>query len=59
MPSSAYYASAVNDLYALGIVAFGPLPGWLADRTGGYVASYLLGMWGPSGGPPTPWGRMA
>ena len=31
-----------QTLYALGIVAFGPLPGWLADRTGGYVASYLL-----------------
>lgn len=31
-----------QTLYALGIVAFGPVPGLLADRTGGYVASYLL-----------------
>ena len=31
-----------QTLYALGIVAFGPVPGWLADRTGGYVASYFL-----------------
>lgn len=32
--------------YALGIVALGPVPGWLADLTGGYVASYglFLGM---------------
>lgn len=31
-----------QSLYALGIVAFGPVPGWLADRTGSYVASYAL-----------------
>ena len=31
-----------QSLYALGIVVFGPVPGWLADRTGSYVASYLL-----------------
>lgn len=31
-----------QSLYALGIVAFGPVPGWLADRTGSYVSSYLL-----------------
>lgn len=31
-----------QSLYALGIVVFGPIPGWLADRTGSYVASYLL-----------------
>lgn len=31
-----------QTLYALGIVIFGPIPGWLADRTGSYVASYLL-----------------
>ena len=23
-------------------MAFGPVPGWLADRTGSYVASYAL-----------------
>jgi MFS family permease len=35
-----------QTVYALGIVALGPLPGWLADVTGGYVASYglFLGM---------------
>ena len=35
-----------QTVYALGIVALGPLPGWLADLTGGYVASYglFLGM---------------
>lgn len=31
-----------QTLYALGIVVFGPVPGWLADRTGSYVPSYLL-----------------
>ena len=31
-----------QTLYAVGIVAFGPVPGWLADRTGSYVPSYLL-----------------
>ena len=31
-----------QSLYALGIVVFGPVPGWLADRTGSYVASYAL-----------------
>lgn len=31
-----------QSLYALGIVVFGPVPGWLADRTGSYVPSYLL-----------------
>lgn len=31
-----------QTVYALGIVALGPLPGWLADLTGGYVASYSL-----------------
>lgn len=31
-----------QSLYALGIVVFGPVPGWLADRTGSYVSSYLL-----------------
>lgn len=31
-----------QSLYALGILVFGPVPGWLADRTGSYVASYLL-----------------
>lgn len=35
-----------QTVYALGIVALGPVPGWLADLTGGYVASYglFLGM---------------
>ena len=35
-----------QTVYALGIVALGPVPGWLADVTGGYVASYglFLGM---------------
>ena len=31
-----------QSLYALGIVVFGPVPGWLADRTDSYVASYQL-----------------
>ncbi|MCI9155591.1 MAG: MFS transporter [Lawsonibacter sp.] len=31
-----------QSLYALGIMVFGPIPGWMADRTGGYVSSYLL-----------------
>ena len=31
-----------QSLYAMGIVVFGPVPGWLADRTGSYVASYFL-----------------
>jgi len=31
-----------QTLYALGIVALGPVPGWLADRTGSYIHSYLL-----------------
>lgn len=31
-----------QTVYALGIVALGPVPGWLADLTGGYVASYGL-----------------
>lgn len=31
-----------QTLYAVGIVALGPVPGWLADLTGGYVASYGL-----------------
>lgn len=35
-----------QTIYALGIVALGPVPGWLADLTGSYVASYglFLGM---------------
>ena len=31
-----------QSLYAFGIVVFGPVPGWMADRTGSYVPSYLL-----------------
>ena len=31
-----------QTLYALGIVVFGPVPGWMADRAGGYVSSYIL-----------------
>lgn len=31
-----------QTVYALGIVALGPVPGWLADLTGSYVASYGL-----------------
>ena len=31
-----------QTLYALGIVVFGPAPGWLADRTGSYISSYFL-----------------
>ena len=31
-----------QSTYALGIVVFGPLPGWLADRTGSHIASYFL-----------------
>lgn len=31
-----------QTLYALGIVALGPVPGWLADRTGSYIPSYAL-----------------
>ena len=35
-----------QTVYALGIVVLGPVPGWLADVTGGYAASYglFLGM---------------
>lgn len=35
-----------QTVYALGIVALGPVPGWLADLTGSYAASYglFLGM---------------
>lgn len=31
-----------QSLYAFGIVVFGPVPGWLADLTGDYIASYQL-----------------
>jgi len=39
------YAKALKwsqTLYALGIVALGPLPGWMADQTGSYIHSYFL-----------------
>lgn len=31
-----------QSLYAFGIVVFGPVPGWMADRMGSYVPSYFL-----------------
>ena len=39
------YESAVRSLtvaYALGMLLFGPVPGMLADRFGGYVPAYIL-----------------